>query len=281
MVRFTRVRPTFVRPNWLPFERSDTMETASMTQKGKLTQEERDGQLRSLSEGVEKTYRNAEDLHLEAKTLHSHGGLSRALFLYQISLEECGKIDILGACAAQLLAGHGVDFVKLSATLSRHKAKNYSNAYMLPAIGAELEARKAGDWQRSLDAFREMQKRFHDDSNNAKNAALYVDHKNRRFTAPKESITDAMVLAIEALNAAFLAIAQPKVRMLASWATNPDVAEEMTKWYVSRAEELKQNGSGNPDEIFSTLMSEAIERARSGPYGATMIASRTNTEKVS
>jgi hypothetical protein len=51
-----------------------------------------DGQyLSQLTRGAEKTFQNAETLFLEAKILSSAGALSRALFLHQISLEECAK----------------------------------------------------------------------------------------------------------------------------------------------------------------------------------------------
>ncbi|WP_371113488.1 AbiV family abortive infection protein [Nitrosospira multiformis] len=48
-------------------------------------------------EGAKKTYRNVEELFQEASILHDHRALNRALFLHQISLEECGKIEMLGA----------------------------------------------------------------------------------------------------------------------------------------------------------------------------------------
>ena len=42
---------------------------------------------------------NAEELFQEASLLGSHGAICRALFLHQISLEECGKIEMLGGWA--------------------------------------------------------------------------------------------------------------------------------------------------------------------------------------
>jgi hypothetical protein len=50
--------------------------------------------LRKLVSGAQKTFENAELLFQEASLLRGAGFLSRALFLHQISLEECAKIRI-------------------------------------------------------------------------------------------------------------------------------------------------------------------------------------------
>src|SRR6185312_16646294 len=83
-----------------------------------------------LAEGAEKTFANAEQLFLEAELLAKAGVVSRALYLHQISLEECSKIDTLGAWAVSLLSGLEVDQKKVLAALTRHASKNKSNAFM-------------------------------------------------------------------------------------------------------------------------------------------------------
>jgi AbiV family abortive infection protein len=46
-----------------------------------------------LVRGAERTFDNAEGLYREAEILAKAGATPRALFLHQISLEECSKIE--------------------------------------------------------------------------------------------------------------------------------------------------------------------------------------------
>jgi AbiV family abortive infection protein len=229
-----------------------------------LTTGGRDAQLRALSQGASKALENAVDLFEEAYLLRSHGAFSRALFLHQISLEECSKIELLGAWSTSVLMGREVDFGKLSSALATHKAKNYANAYMLPATEGELEARADKDWSRAIEAFSQHQATFHHDSNTAKNAALYVDHEDGEFSSPKEEITEEMVAQIAALNEYFLRTVHPKVDMLSRWLSNPDEEQRTATWFASRIDELKTQGSSSPDEVISILMREMRERAKAG-----------------
>ena len=206
-----------------------------MRQKTKLSKNERNAQLFEVSQGVSKTFENAQELFQEAALLRSHGALSRALFLHQISMEECGKIEILGATAVSLLAGFETDLKRASTVVTKHKAKNYANAYLLPRTKEEKEAAESGDWKRALGAFKQHQATFHLYSNTAKNASLYVDCARGRFTAPKEAITEEMVAALADLNREFLALAQPKVRMLARWQTDTDEGKRPTNRVLETA----------------------------------------------
>src|SRR6266699_2724950 len=79
---------------------------------------EPDVMLRELADGASKVVQNAADLYHEASALHAVGALSRALFLHQISLEECAKIDMLGAWAVNVLTGMETDGQKLAIALA-------------------------------------------------------------------------------------------------------------------------------------------------------------------
>lgn len=103
-----------------------------------------------------------------------------------------------------------MDVDRVSAALERHKAKNYANAYMLPAGDEERDAKARGDWQQATQAFSDHQAKFHAVSNTAKNAALYVNLDNGVFSAPNEQITEAMVDDIAARNAGFLELVSPR-----------------------------------------------------------------------
>jgi AbiV family abortive infection protein len=233
-----------------------------MPKKKVLSKHERDAQLRELSQGASKAFQNAEELFQEASLLHSHGALSRALFLHQISLEECGKIEMLGAWAASLLMGFEVDLRKVSVALASHKAKNYTNAYMLPTTKEELKARENANWQGAIDAFRRYQATFHLDSNSAKNASLYVDHENGQFSAPRDKITETMVADIARLNSEFLALAHPKVDMLLHWQRDTDEVQQTMTWFAKRAEELRAQLPQDLERAIAILMREMFERNR-------------------
>ncbi|MCE1968386.1 AbiV family abortive infection protein, partial [Enterobacter hormaechei] len=62
-----------------------------------------------LARVAELALANAEDLFREAAVLFACKAYSRALFLHQISMEECGKIEILGGWACSQLMGHEVN----------------------------------------------------------------------------------------------------------------------------------------------------------------------------
>lgn len=233
-----------------------------VTEKKSKAAHELETTLHELSHGASMAFKNAQQLYQEACLLRSHGSLSRALFLYQISLEECGKIDILGGWATSLLMGDEINLAKLAAALVRHKAKNYTNAYMLPATKQEAEARADRDWTRALEAFKQQQAEFHNDSNTAKNAALYVDYENGQFSSPDKKITEEMVADIATLNSEFLHHVHLKVDMLSGWLCNVPEIQELNIWFKSRAEELMSTGSSNPDEVMSILMRELMDRAK-------------------
>jgi AbiV family abortive infection protein len=238
-----------------------------MTRIDKATDEgaDIDPLFRSLTVGALKVFENAVELESEAKLLHAAGALSRALFLHQISLEECAKIDMIGAWATARLLGENVDPAKLARSFASHKAKNYTNAYMLPASSQEDAARSAKRWEDAQRAFKERQNAFHQDSNTAKNASLYVDMKGETFLAPREQITTDMVEAIAATNQTFLGHAAAKVRMLQAWLDKPWLAQRLLEHFRARFSELRSS-SGDVDEMLSSLMDDLFTRARETGY---------------
>ena len=144
--------------------------------------------------------------------------LNRALFLHQISLEECGKVEMLGAWATSLLIGFKVDTQKMSKELASHRAKNNANSYFLPVSDAERQARATSDVPAAVKAFMGgQQSDFHKQSNLAKNSSLYVDFENGEFSAPSDRVTEAMVHETASRNAEFLALTGPKVEMMSRW----------------------------------------------------------------
>lgn len=221
-----------------------------------------------LAEGAAKILDNASDLQREAVLLHAAGALSRSLALHQISLEECSKVDMLGAWASGKLMGYeGPDLDGMAKIFANHRAKNYNNAYMMPPDDAELSAREEGASGEALRAFKAMQAEFHAQSNVAKNASLYVDLKNGEFTAPKERITEEMVGDIAALNERFLGQAELMVRMLFRWSENPRVVNELFSWLEPRLKELKPSEDG---DALASFLDELFQRAKASEYAEAM-----------
>jgi AbiV family abortive infection protein len=106
----------------------------------------------------------------------------------------------MGACAASLLSGLEIDQNKLLIAWRRHSFKNKSNAYMLDGPQAEKDAKIRGDWEMAREEFKKFQMEFHEASNDAKNASLYVDWRDGEFVSPSERITPEMLAQIISLS---------------------------------------------------------------------------------
>ena len=63
----------------------------------------------TLIDGALKTIKNADELFDEARLLTDGGHAARALLLHQISLEECGKAEMLYVALFEVLSGNPVD----------------------------------------------------------------------------------------------------------------------------------------------------------------------------
>lgn len=215
-----------------------------------------------LVRGAEKTFDNAERLFYEAELLAKAGAVARALCLHQISLEECSKVNNLGAWAVSLVLGFEVDQKKVLAAFGRHAAKNKSNAYMLKGSEAETEAKARGDWEAAMEAFRQTQDEFHEASNRAKNASLYVDWVDGEFTAPSERITVEMLAEITEQNAEFLGYAQSGLKMLRRLEKSPEEMKGLLTPFVEQAGKLRAE---KPDDLMGameTLLSGFLEEGR-------------------
>jgi AbiV family abortive infection protein len=192
-----------------------------------------------LVRGAEKTFDNAEKLYFEAELLAKAGATARALCLHQISLEECSKIENMGAWATSLLSGLEVDQHKILAAFRRHSSKNKSNAYMLEGSPAEKEAKARGDWEKAREEFRKLQLEFHEASNDAKNASLYVDWKDGEFVSPSEQITPDMLSEIIDRNQTFLGYAQNSLKMLKRLDKSPERLQDLVVEFVEAAEKMR------------------------------------------
>lgn len=179
----------------------------------------------TLIDGAQKTVMNADELFDEARLLAGASHVARALLLHQISLEECGKLEMLYVATAEVLRGQTVDMKRLSRTFSKHAAKNRTNAYFLAKSEAEQSAAEQDDIGAAHQAFNELQDEFHKKSNNLKNESLYVDYDGS-FRAPREVISAAHLDEVFNRNGAFMSMAFDKLGILLRWKVDLDAAAD-------------------------------------------------------
>lgn len=228
--------------------------------------------IQELARGAEKVFENAEQFYQEALILGGAGHLSRALFLHQISTEECAKVETLGACAASHMLGHPTDLKKLTAFFRSHEKKNRSNAYFLPASEEEKSARRAADIKAARAAFEKIGEQFHQESNTAKNSALYVDFDGNRFTAPVEVVNETKVAEFKDQNEKFLSIAYNSLKLLQRCEKSPEEKNEQMANIEKLLKALKHEFPNDPEKAMNVLFDEicmmAQEVARSLPKDA-------------
>ena len=223
-----------------------------------------------LVRGAEKTFDNAEKLYFEAELLAKAGSTARALCLHQISLEECSKIENMGAWATSLLSGLEVDQNKILAAFRRHSSKNKSNAYMLGGSQTEKDAMARGDWETAREEFKKLQMEFHKASNEAKNASLYVDWKNGEFVSPSEQITPEMLTQVIERNQTFLGYAHNSLKMLKRLDKSPEDLQDLLIEFIEAVEKMPAE---KPDDLMAALqrfldtgLKRLKARARAAPF---------------
>jgi AbiV family abortive infection protein len=212
--------------------------------------------VRTFSDGARIIFENAEALYEEAQILGQGKSFARAATLHQISMEECAKIDILGAHTVSLLVGHDIDDDHMGKIFRDHKVKNQTNAYNASPTPQEREARERGDWALASSAFKEFQRNFHVEVNAIKNAALYVDFQDGRFISPKDAIPEEIAVTLMAMNADFLQRSALFVRLLKRMEGDPQKFADAARRCVDRAARLRQDGAFDPEAVTNELMEE-------------------------
>jgi AbiV family abortive infection protein len=217
-----------------------------------------DALLMELVRGAEVCFANAEQLFQEATLLREHKHFCRSIFLYQIAMEECAKVDMIGAAATGLTFGRPVDLDRLEKDFRDHKAKNFSNAYMSEASAAEKAAREANDSKAARAAFKESQREIHAFLNTAKNASMYVDLKNGRFVAPNDVVDEEAASMIAGLAYYFMSITYPRLRPLRRMLDEPELHSELMAGFgEAMIKGLTEKGTmGAMDEAISSYVRE-------------------------
>ncbi|MBX7514915.1 AbiV family abortive infection protein [Qipengyuania sp. GH38] len=215
-----------------------------------------------LLAGARKAFDNAEQLYREARILGDAGATARALCLHQISLEECSKVDSLGAWMTGLVLGHQVDQKKVFAALSRHSSKNKTNAYMLEVSAEEAGAIDAGNHEEAVAIFKKAQEHFHRESNDAKNASLYVDWEGGEFVSPAERISEEMLGETRERNEKFLGYADVNLGAMGRLFDNSELLREPMLKFIEQAEKLREENSGDLSQKLGDLLTEFLEEGK-------------------
>jgi len=220
--------------------------------------------LKTLSMGAQTVFDNAARLYDEAVTLTSVGALSRALFLHQISMEECAKVEVLGASAMCVLLEQPINLHRIAETFRHHSRKNKTNAYFLKPSGNEKRAWAGGRAGAARASFRVMQDKFHERSNSDKNGALYVDIRDGKFYAPRERITPKMVARLHRLNGRFLNLAANNVELLKKLELAPAKYRKLADVLTTRIREAADRSPKNLRTAIETLVQELATTEASG-----------------
>jgi AbiV family abortive infection protein len=219
----------------------------------------------TLIEGAAKTVKNADELFDEARLLAGSGHIARALLLHQISLEECGKAEILYVSLFEVLRGQPVDTAQLSRVLTRHAAKNKTNAYFLPMSEAEKAAGLQANIEAAAAAFDKLQAEFHKESNDLKNASLYVDFDGY-FKSPSEAITQDHLTEVYERNGQFMHMVMDKMRIVLQWAADLDsAAEEVAAVWATFGADTLEKGKPETVEAFKRHVKQMIDASAGRP----------------
>jgi AbiV family abortive infection protein len=213
-----------------------------------------------MSRGVQLSFRNAEDLFQEAELLREKGHYARAVVLHQLSIEECGKIEIIGGYAMHLLLNGEIDIDAMTLAFRSHKAKNYANSYFTEVAGDELKAHESGDMKAAMEVFTTLQARFHNDSNDTKNAALYVDFKDGTFVSPSDVINAETARRTAAANYHFLALTAPKISMIDNLLKDDGGRKNALIWLTEQIKKMKDETGKDPRAELENILAEMLDR---------------------
>jgi hypothetical protein len=119
---------------------------------------------------------------------------------------------------------------------------------MVQGSPEEKAARRRGDWDTARDEFRKLQLDFHESSNEAKNASLYVDWKDGGFVSPAEQITPEMVSQILDRNQTFLGYARNSLNMLKRLNKSPDDLQDLTVEFIEGAKKMRA-----PEDLMAAI----------------------------
>lgn len=219
-----------------------------------------DNQVPKFVDGANLIFENATHLFQEASILADANHWTRSVFLHQISIEECAKIQMIGEYVTAVMSGENVDMNKWLRSFRSHQHKNNTNAYMATPTEEEKIARRSSDSEMAIKVFKKFQKHFHQEVNGIKNSSLYVDFSNGNFTTPKDSVGEKEQVEFSALNHYFLGISKSSLLVLEQIKNSPSYLEKISLLIKERPDEvIQQLGSDSVDGLAAIV--EAMLRS--------------------
>lgn len=111
-------------------------------------------------------------------------------------------------------------------------------------------------------AFKELQAKLHKIFNTNKNASLYVNFEEGKFSAPKEVITADLVDEMAVLNKYFLGITAPYVRLLKRVVSNEFGLQDAARKFVEHMKKLHAQYPDDPEGTLHTCLQEMLESVK-------------------
>ncbi len=192
--------------------------------------------------GINKSLVNASDLYDDAEILFKKERYPRAYTLYQLSIEEIGKVSLI----YNFLLYRNIQDISEQKILIRqftnHKSKTESSIgldILLAFLISDQKLKKKIIYQVH------KQEKELEQLNLLKNSSLYTDIKNGKFIQPKEIITEKLTTEIK-----FIA----QIRL--------NIARGFFKIAIENFDQLREVAQNiNEDEIISNPPPEIIELA--------------------
>lgn len=140
---------------------------------------------------------NANELYEDAETLQNANRLARAYTLYQLAIEEIGKVRMLGSLFYSLKLNKEIDYKKADKNFLSHQPKTKESVGFEQIVVMLLYSNEEDETRR--EQLKQYFQELSDEENRTavyndfKNISLYVSVNDGFFVSPKEVITSEMV----------------------------------------------------------------------------------------
>ena len=144
--------------------------------------------------GISKTLVNASDLYEDAEILFKNERYSRAYTLYQLSIEEVGKVILIYNFLLYQNIQDITEQKKIKREFTNHKSKTQSSIGLDILLAFFISNKEL---QKKILYQVHKQEKELEQLNLLKNSSLYTDIKNGKFIQPQEIITEKLAADIK------------------------------------------------------------------------------------
>ncbi|WP_430404225.1 AbiV family abortive infection protein [Fluviicola sp.] len=150
-----------------------------------------------ITRGMRLCESNANELYEDAETLRNANRLARAYTLYQLAIEEIGKVRMLGSLFYSLKLNKEIDYKKADKNFLSHQPKTKESVGFEQIVVMLIYSNEEDETKR--EQLKQYFQELSDEEtrtavyNDFKNISLYVSVNDGFFVSPKEVITSEMV----------------------------------------------------------------------------------------